>query len=190
MIRKLELEEAKGFEVAISVLETLGATVIPNVALLAEELWNATTKLQRMKLKRAAFPSSMAAYLETLPTNPRGLRTLQDLINHTKTDPDEDYPNYNVESFEIATSHNPESCEFKELEAIRDFVRGDGGLQAAMDRNQLDQLVTPTCSDAPVSFAGLESSPVISIPLGFYGPNKAVKKDSNGDLVTIGPGIP
>ena len=90
----------------------------------------------------------------------------------------------------MAVSLDPESREFKELEAIRDFVRGEGGLQAAMDRNQLDLLVTPTCSNAPVSFAGLEGSPIISIPLGFYGPDKAVKKDSNGDLVAIGPGIP
>lgn len=171
-------------------LTMLGATVIHNVALLAEERWKATTNLQRMKLKRADFPSSIAAYLETLTTNPRGIRTLQDLIEQTKTNPDEDYPSHNVESFEMAASIDPDSQEFKDLEATRDFIRGEGGLQAAMDRAQLDLLVTPTCSGIPVSFAGLEGSPIISIPLGFYGPDKAVKKDGNGDLVTIGPGIP
>ncbi|KAK0736499.1 hypothetical protein B0T21DRAFT_288605, partial [Apiosordaria backusii] len=85
------------------------ATVIHNAALLAEERWNATTSLQRMKLKQADFPSSIAAYLETLTTNPRGIRTLEDLIDHTKTEPDEDYPNHNLERFEIAASLDPGS---------------------------------------------------------------------------------
>ena len=95
LVGKLEPEEAISFEVAVSVLTMLGATVIHDVALLAEERWKATTNLQRMKLKRADFPSSIAAYLETLTTNPRGIRTLQDLIEQTKRDPEEDYPNHN-----------------------------------------------------------------------------------------------
>jgi len=143
-----------------------------------------------MKLKRADFPSSITAYLDTLVANPRGIRTLQDIIDHTKSDPDEDYPNHNVESFEIAVSLDPDSQEFKDLEATRDFIKGEGGLQAAMDRNELHLLVTPTCSDVLVSFASLEGTPIISILLGFHGPDKTVKKDSKGDLVTIGLGIP
>ncbi|KAK4197978.1 amidase signature domain-containing protein [Triangularia verruculosa] len=132
LVGRLEPEEARSFEVAVSVLEMLGATVIHNVALLAEERWRATTRI----------------------------RTLQDLIDLTKADPNEDYPNHNVESFEIAANLDPASQEFKELEAARDFVKGEGGLQAAMDRNQLDLFVTPTYSDIP------------------------------GDLITVGPGIP
>jgi len=122
LVGKLEPEEAKSFEVAVSVLEMLGATVIHDVVLLVEERWGAPTSLQRMKLKRADFLASIAAYLKTLTTNPKGIRTLQDLIDRTKADPNEDYPNQNVESFEIAANLDPASQEFKDLEATRDFL--------------------------------------------------------------------
>lgn len=45
LLGKLELEEAKSLNVAVSVLEMLVATVVHNVALLAEERWMATTRL-------------------------------------------------------------------------------------------------------------------------------------------------
>lgn len=113
-------KKPKSFEVAVSELEKLGATVTHNVALLAEERWKATTSIHRIKPKRADFPSSIAAYFETWTTNPRGILTLQDLIDHTKADPDEDYPNHNVEGFEIAASLDPDFQGLEELEATRD----------------------------------------------------------------------
>jgi len=115
---------------------------------------------------------------------------LQDLIDHTKADPHEDYPNHNVESFEMAASIDPDSQEFKDLEATRNFIRGEGGIRHAMDRNQLDLLVTPSWSNVVGSFACHEGTPVIATPLGFYSPDKAIKKERGCDLVTIGPGIP
>ncbi len=166
-------------DMTVSVLTNLGATVIHNVGLLAEERCKATTKLQRMKLTRADFPSSMAAYLETPTTNPRELRTLHHLIYHPKTDLDEVYPNHKVASFEIPAAIDLGSHKFQDLEPTRDFVKGDGGLQAAMGKDQLDLPVTPTCSSIPGSIASLEGSPIISVPLGFYGPDKAIKKMAN-----------
>ena len=68
-------------------------------------------------------------------SNISGLHTLGDLIEQTKTDPNEDYPNHDLSRFELSASIDPTSQEFKELEALRAFVIGEGGLAAALDRH-------------------------------------------------------
>jgi len=123
-----------------------------------------------MMVKRANFPSSMCAYLQTPTMNPGRIPTLQDLPDHTKADPDEDSSNHKVESFELAVSLDLDSQEFKYLEATRDFNRGEGGLHDAIDRSELGILVIPTCCNVSASFASLEGSPITSIPLEFYRP--------------------
>lgn len=49
---------------------------------------------------------SIGKYLGSLETNPNDLRTLQDLINYTKTHGEEDYPTRNVAQFEHAQTIN------------------------------------------------------------------------------------
>lgn len=189
-IGTVEPEEAASFEVALSELKGLGAEIVHNVGLLAEENWKATTPHQRRMITQGDLSSSIEAYLKTLATNPLGLQSLQDVTEWTKKDPREDFPNHDIESFEFSLSIDHESQEFKETEALRDFINSQGGMKAAMDRHQLDVLVTPTCSAIPVTFASIERSPILSFPLGFYPPGKPIQKDPKGDLITVGPGIP
>lgn len=134
---------------------------------------------------QADFPSSMSAYLHTLTTNPRGIRTLQDLIDHTKADPDEDYPNHNVESFGLAVSLDPDSQEFKDLEATRDFIGGEGGLQAAMDRNGLDVLVTPTAAMYPSHSPVSRAAPSYRFPWDSTAPAKLSRKTAREILLLL-----
>ncbi|KAH6615781.1 putative amidase [Chaetomium sp. MPI-SDFR-AT-0129] len=189
-IGPVEPEEAESFWVALSELKELGAEIVHDVGFLAEEDWKALTPRQRRMITQGDLSSSIEAYLKTLATNPLGLQTLQDITELTKKDPREDFPNHDVESFEFSLFIDRESQEFKELEALRDFINREAGMKGAMDRHQLDVLVTPTCSAVPVTFASLERSPILSFPLGFYPPDKAIQKDPKGDLITVGPGIP
>ncbi|KAK4141352.1 amidase signature domain-containing protein [Dichotomopilus funicola] len=137
-IGQIEPKEANSFEVALSKLKNLGAEIVQDVGLLAEEGWKAITPYQRRMITHGDLAPSIEAYLKTLATNPLG----------------------------------------------------EGGMKGAMDRHQLDVLATPTCSAIPVTFASLERSPILSFPLGFYPPDKAIQRNANGDLITVGPGIP
>lgn len=189
-IGNVEPEIAEDFRHALTALEKLGADIKHDVNFLAEDDWKMKTPSEGKKINRADFVPSLEKYFQTLVTNPNELHELADLIHYTKTEPREDYPNHNVDNFEVAESIDPESQEHKALEALRAFVVGAGGIEAALDRHQLDLLVTPTCSSIPVSFASLAGTPILSMPLGSYPPDKGIQKDAKSDLITVGPGIP
>jgi hypothetical protein len=59
--------------------------------------------------------------------------------------------------------------KYQKLEALRAFGATDGGIQGALDRENLDVLVVSTAATTPVTFASLGGSPLIVVPLIFYG---------------------
>ncbi|KAK5658137.1 hypothetical protein OQA88_2109 [Cercophora sp. LCS_1] len=190
LIGVVEPEEAASFKIALSELDGLGAQSVHHVEFEGEKDWKATTSRQRRLVNQGDLLPSLERYLRTLETNPLGLRTLKDITEQTKEDPREDFPAHDVEGFEFSLSLDRNSQEMKEVEALRAFIIGEGGINAAMDRYRLDVLVTPTCSKVPLTFASVERSPILSFPLGFYPDGKAIQKDSKGDHITVAPGVP
>lgn len=79
--------------------------------------------------------------------------------------------------------------KFKKLEQLRAYIASEGGIDGALDREKLDVLVTPTAAGTPVTFASLGGSPLVAVPLGFYGPDTPVVKDKKGDIIALAPEI-
>ena len=187
----IEPDEAKAFEMAIKELQSTGAEIVDNIELLAAKDWESYSSADRMSVTVADLADSLADYFKTLKTNPNNLHSLEDLIEYTKNTPEEEYPQYNVATFELALDKKYYSSEkFKKLEELRAYITSEGGIEGALDRNKLDVLVVPTAATTPVSFASLAGSPIIAVPLGFYGPDTPVVKDKKGDLISQAPGIP
>ncbi|KAK0736498.1 amidase signature domain-containing protein [Apiosordaria backusii] len=169
-------------------LNTLGP-----FTLLAAEEWESYSSREQMALTVSDFASSLAAYFQSLDTNPNNLESMQDLVAFTKATAEEDYPRHNITTFEIILDkefYNSES--FKEMEYLREYVCGAGGIEGALDREKIDVLVVPTAARTvtSVTFASMGGSPLIAVPLGFYRPDTPIVKDKNGDPITLAPGIP
>lgn len=190
-IGDIEPDEARAFKKAIEALKSAGAEIIDEVKLLAANEWEAYSSSDRMSVTVADLAESLASYLNSLTANPNNLHSLEDLVEYTKNTPEEEFPRYDVATFELALDKaHYDSEKYEKLEKLRSYIASEGGIDGALDREKLDVLVVPTAASTPVSFASLSGSPVIAVPLGFYGPDTSVVKDKKGDLITLAPGIP
>lgn len=190
-IGKIEPDEARAFDKAIEELRSAGAEIVDNIELLAARDWESYSSADRMSVTIADMATSLAEYFKGLTTNPNNMQSLEDLIEFIKKTEVEEYPRYDVATFELAVNKAHYTSEkYKKLEQLRSYIVAEGGIEGALDRESLDVLVVPTAANTPVSFASLGGSPVIAVPLGFYGPDTPVVKDKKGDLITIAPGIP
>jgi amidase len=190
-IGSIEPGEVRAFDQAIEELRSAGAEIFDDIELLAAKDWESYSALDRMSVTVADLAESLAEYFKGLTTNPNNLRSLQDLVEYTKKAPEEEFPRYDVATFELALDKSHYSSEkYRKLEELRSYIASEGGINGALDREKLDLLVVPTAASTPVSFASLAGSPVIAVPLGFHGPDTPVVKDKKGDLITLAPGIP
>ena len=138
------------------------------------------------------FKDSVNRYLESLITNPSGIRNLDQLISYTKCTPGEEFPRFDVEVFETAAGTNSTADpEYQKALALEKYYAeaGGGGILGAMEKWNLDALLLPTCSSMALRFAAVRGFPVISLPLGFYPQGAEIEINSAG-LVDIAPNIP
>lgn len=144
-----------------------------------------------MSVTIANNATSLAEYFKGLTTNPNNIHSLEDPIEFIKKTEVEEYPRYDVATFELAVNKAHYASEtYKKLEELRSYIVAEGRIEGALDRKSLDILVVPTAANTPVSFASLGGSPIIAIPLGFYRPETPVVKDKKSDLIAVAPGIP
>ncbi|TPX12800.1 uncharacterized protein E0L32_006680 [Thyridium curvatum] len=182
-IGSVEPAETEAFEKAIQELKSAGAEIVDDVKLTAADEWESYSSHDRMSVTIADLAESLEKYFATLETNPNGLHSLKDLIDYTRNTPEEDFAHYNTATFEMALDHDHyASDKFAKLDKLREFITAGGGLGAALNRENLDVLVVPTAASTPVTFASLEGSPLITVPLGFHGPDTPVVKEKKGDL--------
>ncbi|KAI0539701.1 glutamyl-tRNA amidotransferase subunit A [Xylaria digitata] len=159
-IQVIQQDEAATFANAVKTLDILGAEI---------------SLKDTMSVTIADLADSLGDYSKSLETIPQSIDSLQELIEYTKATAEERYPTYN---------------KYKKLGDLFESIRTDGGSQGALDREKLDVLIVPIATSIPVTFASLAGSPLIAVPLGFYGPDTPVAKDSKGDLIALAPGIP
>jgi amidase len=132
----------------------------------------------------------MAGYLLALSTNPRNLKSLDDIIEWTEKDTAEEYPKRDVARMERAAAIDIESDECKQVMARDEYFAGEGVVIGALHRHSLDALVTISPVDTVITFAAKAGSPVITVPVGVYPPDTKVKTDKDTGLVEIAPNIP
>lgn len=136
------------------------------------------------------FAEGLASYLSQLTNNPNNIHSLEDLIDFTKTDPREEWPQRDIGVWERSLARNLTSSSSESYSAYESNRRmaEEDGIVGALDRYGLDALVMPTFASFRLpAIAGL---PVITVPLGFFPAGTELARNSRGDLVNIAPGIP
>jgi amidase len=181
--------ENEAFTRALETLSQAGAQIIEDTNLLAAEEYQALPESVQYMVQHAAFEVTIGNYLKSLETNPNNIHTLQDMIDYTKAQAEEDYPARNVAKFENSQTVDTDSQEYKDAVAREEYITGDGGIIGALKRHNVDVLVVPTDAHTAVTFAARAGSPAISVPLGFLPPDTPIKKGKS-DLVLSGPNIP
>jgi amidase len=92
------------------------------------------------------FISNLKEYLDQLYINPEDVNNLQQLIAYTINDPREDYPDRNVETWQVALARNLTQQSEGYLQALANdtYLGTTGTIVGAMDKYDLDALILPT----------------------------------------------
>lgn len=178
------------FERALELLKTAGATIVDNVRFSGAAEWNEWDAPSKRACLQAEFKHSIEGWLKDLVENPNEIHTLSDLINFTKSDPRECFPERDIQRWEWI-EEGPEygSQEYKELLDKMLRLSGEEGIVGAIREYNLDLLVHPTNIDPPTTFVAKLGLPAITVPLGFY-PEDTKPVCHRGDIFDIAPNVP
>ena len=180
----------EAFANGIQVLENAGATIIDNANFSAlEEYQNLDPWTQDIVLF-TDFKVSINSYLESLVDNPNKINNLQDLINFTKSCPEEEYSEFNVEEFETAEKTDPKDPQYIAAREKEAFFGGEGSILGVLEKNNLDALITPSLSKMSLRMAAIRGLPIITVPLGYYPEGTELKRNRRENLVDVAPGVP
>lgn len=165
-------------EAAVAAMRDAGATVVDPADLPSAE----ALKTDRLELEVLLweFKADLEAYLATRPE--AGVRTLDDLIAFNRRHADRELVYFGQELFEMAREKGPltDPAYREALETIR-RLGGADGIDAALDRHELDALVCPTGAPAWVTdvvngdpplggssgAAARAGYPLVTVPAGF-----------------------
>ncbi|KAI7784840.1 hypothetical protein LA080_009159 [Diaporthe eres] len=153
------------FEEALKKLSEIGATVIDNVDIPAQDEWNAWDPRERRRALEAEFKSSINRWCGELTHNPENISDLDDLIQFVQQHPKEAYPRRNIERL-LESQNSPGTDAPITREALEKMLRccADEGLLPALKQDNLDALVFPNVADLPstcAARAGFPSSPCL-----------------------------
>ncbi|KAJ8109274.1 hypothetical protein OPT61_g7583 [Boeremia exigua] len=190
LIRSENPPECKleAFGRALFRMETRGAKVVNNVIVQGWCEYEALTQEEKQVVLDTDMKLAIEDYLVNLETNPHNIKSLQHLIDFTKTHPEEEYPTRNAVGLERAQATDPNGDLYlRMVEKDRFFAEC---IQNTLDRYECDVLLIPTLSTTLQTFAAKAGSPVISVPIGIYPDKSPVEIDSKNGLIASAPGIP
>ena len=176
------------FDAAIGVLKSAGATIVDNANFgifdVDVVMGNSSIVLD------TDFVSNLAEYLSLLTRNPHSVHDLPEVINCTRANPREGYPDPDTLIWDRALARNITNTSPETWAAYQSdlFLGGEGGILGALAKYELDALIMP--SFASYLLPGIAGLPVITVPLGSYPTNTPIVKSEKGDLVKTGPNIP
>lgn len=181
------------FESALKILSSAGANVVDNANFTAAEEFKKLNQQVKGIVRSSEFKRDIVHYLQTLKTNPNGIRSADDIINFTKTFPAEDYPERDIGKFlwTQAEGIDVASDEYKSMVKQELYFGGEGGILGAMQKYKLDVLVVPSTLGIANDLAAKMGFPVIAVPLGYWPDGTPVEVESRKEgLVKVAPGIP
>ncbi|RWA10549.1 hypothetical protein EKO27_g4556 [Xylaria grammica] len=181
------------FNRALETLQSAGATVVENANFTAADEFRKLNQQVKGIVRSSEFKRDIVKYLETLATNPNEIHSAEDIINFTKTCPDEEYPEKDIRNFLWAQEEgiNVESDKYKEMVERELYFGGEGGILGAIYEHKLDVIVVPSTLGITNDLAAKMGFPVVSVPLGFWPKETPIQYDTRDPgLIKIAPGIP
>ncbi|KAH7094279.1 amidase signature domain-containing protein [Paraphoma chrysanthemicola] len=189
-IKTMHGAKYESFRIVLSVLKNAGATLVHDIVVTgADEYENLTVEEKQIMLD-TDMKLAINKYLSSLATNPNNITDLQDLIDFTKSCPEEECPTRNVAGLERAQATDPNNDVYLTMLARDAYFTGEGGIAGALIRHSCAVLLIPTLSPTVQTFAAKAGSPVLSVPMGTYPPGTPIERDAKNGLVNIAPGIP
>jgi amidase len=181
----------RAFEDALAIMRSAGANVVDNTNFTGAEEYAQVDGDVKNRLRSAEFKKDMKAYLDTLQTNPNDIHSLEDIIEFTKTHPEEDYPAKGVGNFEWTRKETTEVGDSVYNDIIKQerYYGGEAGILGALEEHKVDVLVVPTWLGHANDVAARMGFPVMTVPLGYWPEGTAIEK-GNGELIWRAPGIP
>ncbi|KAI0132398.1 amidase signature domain-containing protein [Xylariales sp. AK1849] len=175
------------FHRAVPILSEAGATIIDCADFTAYDQWK---KRKYNPVPRADFAANFPQYMSQLDRNPNKIYTVEDLRAFTQEFPDEEYPFRNTSVWDniIETGAINTSPQFPEIYQRNLRIGGEGGIEGAIERHNLDAVILPT----PIasSLPALIGSPIITVPLGSASADVSTTKEVVGDAIELAPGLP
>lgn len=189
-IKTMHSARYEPFRLVLSILVDAGATLVHDLAIQgAEEYENFSTEEKQIILD-TDMKHAINTYLSSLTSNPNRINNLQDLIDFTKSCPEEEFPRRNVAGLERAQATDPCDERYLKMLARNAYFAGEGGIQGALDRHCCEVILATTLSNTLQNFAAIAGSPIVSVPMGSYPDKTDIEEDEKNGLLNIAPGIP
>ena len=178
------------FERALQLLASSGATIVNNVKFSSIKEWDEWEPACKRVCLQAEFKNSIENWLQHLVENPNNIHTLNDLIDFTKSDPRECYPERDIQRWEWI-QEAPEYGSIEYQESLNKMYRlaGEQGMLGAMERYALDMVVHPTNTDPTTTFTARLGLPAMTVLLGFY-PEDTKPVGHRGNIFNVAPHVP
>ncbi|KAH8819347.1 amidase [Xylogone sp. PMI_703] len=180
------------FEKAIQTIQSAGATIVDNANFSAWDEYIMDSKDpygSKNIVLGADFVSGLAKYLSQLSSNPNNVTSLADEVVFTQNSPLEDYPRRDTLSWNRALSLGFDNTDHRFWQAYqkRLYLGGEGGVNGALERHNLDALIMP--SDLSPGIPAAARVPIITVPLGSYPSDYPIYRNSEGHVI-VGPNVP
>ncbi|CRL31249.1 Amidase [Penicillium camemberti] len=178
------------FEIALQSLSSAGATIVDNTDFPAAEEFTKLNEQVKGIVRSSEFRRDFSRYIQTLETNPNNIGSTEDLIEFTKTHPEEEYPERDIGKFlwTQAEGIDVDSDKYTEMVQQERYFGGLGGILGAMEKYNVDLFAVPSYWGIANDLAAKMGFPVISIPLGYFPEGTPIEYDQG--LVVQAPGMP
>jgi amidase len=181
------------FEEALRTLATAGAKIVDNADFPKADEFKKLNQQIKGIVRSSEFRRDIVRYLGTLKTNPNNITSAEDIIEFTKTHPEEEYPDRDIGKFlwTQAEGLDVESEKYKHMLEQESFFGGEGGILGALEKFSVDVLVVPSMDSMALDLAAKMGFPELSVPLGFLPEGTPIKRDSDKPhLIKVAPGVP
>jgi len=180
-----------GFDNALMILKTAGATIKHDVDITAIDTLRAMGQDDKWaaKSKGFSFKEDVEKYLSTLATNPNGINTLEDMLEAAKADPREQVEKYGTYKWDAALRLGKNKTERDAVIAEDAFLAGEGGVLGAMELHGLEVIAIPLAYNSIIGPASRAGLPMICVPMGIWPKDEKVVM-YEATMVDVGPGIP
>ncbi|KAL2868993.1 amidase signature enzyme [Aspergillus lucknowensis] len=183
------------FDKAIDVLRDLGAEIVDpanfSTATTSEFIWElSSTKMSTENVVIGSdFISDLAAYFAELTENPNDLHSVEDLVEFTRSEPREDWPDRDIGGWLGALELGFNSSDVRAFEAREKLLAldRDGGVTGIINKLNLSAVILPT--DYAPTWAASPGLPEVTVPMGAYPPGTPIIKSAR-ELIAVAPGIP
>ncbi|KAI9684532.1 MAG: hypothetical protein M1822_005620 [Bathelium mastoideum] len=181
------------FEAALKTLRSAGANIVDNANFTAADEFKKLNMQVKGIVRSSEFKRDIVKYLDTLESNPNNIRSIEDIIEFTKTCPQEYYPERDIGKF-LRTQQegiDVDSIEYKDMVKQEIYFGGEGGILGAVEKYKLDVIVVPSTLGIANDLAAKMGFPAMAIPLGFWPEDTPIEhEDREPGLVKKAPGMP